>query len=103
MKQSLNNALKEAIHKMYIPKEIKGKYTFTVDEVNSCIVIRKIESKLIKIRLIKDYDVESFLLEGSVIHDCKELKKHYKGIHTSMFGSYVVKIPKTFCEVINKQ
>ena len=54
-----------------------------------------------KIRLIKDYDIESFLVEGSIIHDCKELKKHYKGMHTSMFGSYyIVKIPKTFCEVI---
>lgn len=53
-----------------------------------------------KIILIKDYDEDWFLFEGCVIHNCKELKKHFKGIFTSMWGSYTVKIPKEYCEII---
>ncbi len=46
-------------------------------------------------------DVE-FIPAGSVIQDVKELKKHFKGIWTSMFGTYEVKIPKKDCEIIHE-
>lgn len=37
--------------------------------------------------------------EGSVIEVQKELKTEYKGIWASMFGTYIVKVKKKYCEI----
>jgi hypothetical protein len=39
--------------------------------------------------------------KGSVIHVEKELKNEYKGLWTSMMGSYIVKVKKKYCEIKN--
>jgi len=36
--------------------------------------------------------------EGSGIYVEKELKKHYRGIWSSCFGSFHVKVPKDICK-----
>ena len=45
------------------------------------------------IKIIKDCEVPA----GSSIKVTKELKKHYKGIWSSMAGTYEVKIKKENC------
>jgi hypothetical protein len=37
--------------------------------------------------------------EGSVVRVEKELKYSYKGIWSSMMGSYTVKVLKKYCEI----
>ncbi len=49
---------------------------------------------LFKVKTIED--IEN-LPKGSGIYVTKELKKHYKGLWSSMFGSYEVKVPKDKC------
>ena len=48
-----------------------------------------------KVILKEDYDS---LLEGSVIEVEKVLKTKYKGIFSSMMGSYNVVVPKKICK-----
>ncbi len=56
-----------------------------------------------KVRLKEDYDVDSYLFEGTVLQDVKELKKHYKGLFCSRMGSYIVKVPKKYCVVVTEE
>ena len=37
---------------------------------------------------------------GSKIEVTKELKKHYKGLWPSMYGTYIVKAKKKFCIIV---
>jgi len=51
----------------------------------------------------KEFDVELTedcypMFKGSVLSVQKELKKHYKGIWSSMFGTYEMKVPKEICK-----
>jgi hypothetical protein len=39
--------------------------------------------------------------EGSGIYVTKELKKDYKGIWTSCFGTYTVKVPQNKCKKLD--
>ena len=52
------------------------------------------------IELIKDYDINKYLVEGTVLQECREQTRHYTGIYASMWGSYIVKVPKQYCKVI---
>lgn len=52
------------------------------------------------IELVRDFDINKYLVEGTVLQDCKEQTRHYTGIYDSMWGSYIVKVPKQFCKVI---
>lgn len=49
---------------------------------------------LFKVRTIEDIEE---LWAGSVIYVEKELKKYYKGMHSSMKGTYSIKVPKDKC------
>jgi hypothetical protein len=51
-----------------------------------------------KVKIIKEHNG---IPEGSVIHVEKELKNDYKGIWSSMIGSYTVKVKKKYCEIKN--
>lgn len=53
------------------------------------------------VEIIKDYDFSQYLIEGTVLQNCKEFKRHYTGIFASMWGSYIVKVPKQYCKVVN--
>lgn len=50
----------------------------------------------VRVRLTEDY---KGLPAGSSICVEKELKHYYKGIWSSMYGSYPVKVPKKICEI----
>ena len=50
-----------------------------------------------KVSTIKEHDG---IPEGSTIHVEKEFKNHYKGIWSSMAGSYIVKVKKKYCKII---
>jgi hypothetical protein len=50
-----------------------------------------------KVRVIKEHNG---IPEGSAIHVEKELKNDYKGIWSSMMGSYMIKVKKKYCEII---
>lgn len=52
------------------------------------------------VELVKDYDFSKYLVEGTVLASCKEHKRHYTGTFDSMWGSYIVKVPKQYCKVI---
>jgi DNA modification methylase len=52
------------------------------------------------VEIYKDYDFSKFLVSGTVLIMCKEHKRHYTGIFDSMWGSYIVKVPKQYCRVI---
>jgi len=53
------------------------------------------------VEIIKDCtDIVPYLYEGSVLQDVKELKTKYKGLHCSMYGSYIVTVPKNRCKII---
>jgi len=49
------------------------------------------------VRVIKEYHG---LWEGSVIQDCEEKENTYKGVHSSVYGTYVIEVPKNHCEEI---
>jgi hypothetical protein len=49
-----------------------------------------------KVTVIKEHNG---IPKGSVIHVEKELKNDYKGLWTSMMGSYIVKVKKKYCEI----
>lgn len=49
-----------------------------------------------KVRVIKEHNG---IPEGSTIHVEKELKNDYKGVWSSMMGSYGVKVKKKYCEI----
>ena len=53
------------------------------------------------VEIIKDYDPDQYLIEGTVLQNCKEFKKYYTGIFASMWGSYIVKVPKQYCKVVS--
>lgn len=38
------------------------------------------------------------LPEGSVLKEVKELKRSYKGLWCSSFGSFIVTVPKNMCK-----
>lgn len=52
------------------------------------------------VELIKDYDYNQYLVEGTVLQSCKEHKRHFTGIFASMWGSYIVKVPKQYCKIL---
>jgi hypothetical protein len=52
------------------------------------------------VEIVKDYDYSKYLVEGTVLQSCKEHKRHFTGIFASMFGSYIVKVPKQYCKII---
>lgn len=52
------------------------------------------------VELIKDYDFSKYLVTGTVLESCKEHKRHFTGILASMFGSYIVKVPKQYCKIV---
>jgi hypothetical protein len=55
-----------------------------------------------KIKIIKDYN-ELDLYAGSVLHDSIELETgYYEGVHSSMYGSFTLAVPKEYCEIINE-
>lgn len=49
-----------------------------------------------KVKVIKEHNG---IPDGSVIHVEKELKNDYKGIWSSMMGSYQVKVKKKYCVI----
>ena len=51
------------------------------------------------VRVIKEHNG---IPDGSVIHVEKELKNDYKGIWSSMMGSYPVKVKKKYCVIYEK-
>jgi hypothetical protein len=55
----------------------------------------------LQVKIIKDYDFSQYLVEGTVLQNCKEHKRHYTGVFASMWGSYIVKVPKQYCEILN--
>ncbi|NBW57904.1 hypothetical protein EBR43_09045 [bacterium] len=52
------------------------------------------------VEIVKDYDYSKYLVEGTVLQSCKEHKRHFTGIFASMWGSYIVKVPKQYCKII---
>lgn len=54
----------------------------------------------VTVEIIKDYDFSQFLVEGTVLQSCKEHKRHFTGIFASMWGSYIVKVPKQYCKIV---
>lgn len=52
-----------------------------------------------KVKVIKDYNG---LLEGSVIIVKEETETLYKGLWTSMYGSFNTSVEKSFCEIIEE-
>lgn len=55
-----------------------------------------------KVELIKDYDLESWLVKGIVIEDCILSDNHYIGLFISKIGRFVVNIPENYCKLINE-
>lgn len=49
-----------------------------------------------KVKIIKEHNK---IPKGSVIYVEKELKYDYKGVWSSMMGSYTIKVKKKYCEI----
>lgn len=52
------------------------------------------------VEIVRDYDYSKYLVEGTVLESCKEHKRHFTGIFASMWGSYIVKVPKQYCKIV---
>lgn len=50
-----------------------------------------------KVKLIKDYDVESWLFQGTILTDCILADNHYIGMFNSKLGNFVVNVPENYC------
>jgi hypothetical protein len=56
-----------------------------------------------KVRLIKDYDIESWLFQGTILHECILADSSYIGLFTSKIGNFVVNVPENYCELIDDE
>ena len=52
-----------------------------------------------KVKVIKDYHG---LPKGSVVRVTEETKTLYKGLWTSMYGSFHTQVKKSYCEIIEE-
>lgn len=55
-----------------------------------------------KVKLIKDYDLESWLFQGTILTDCILAENHYIGMFSSKLGNFVVNVPENFCVVVEE-
>lgn len=55
-----------------------------------------------KVELIKDFNVESFLVKGTILHECILSDNHYVGMFKSKIGNFIVNIPENYCKLINE-
>lgn len=56
-----------------------------------------------RVKLIKDYDVESWLFQGTILTDCILADNHYIGMFNSKLGNLVVNIPEQYCIEVEEQ
>lgn len=59
-------------------------------------------NKIMKVELVKDYDLESWLIKGTILHECILADNHYIGMFISNIGNFVVSIPENYCKLINE-
>lgn len=55
-----------------------------------------------KVELIKDYDVDSWLVKGTVLHECILADNNYIGMFFSRIGNFVINVPENYCKLINE-
>lgn len=56
---------------------------------------KKVNMKTVK--LIKDYDVESWLFKDTILTDCILADHYYIGMFKSKLGNFVVNVPEIYC------
>jgi hypothetical protein len=47
-----------------------------------------------KVKLLREHDG---VPAGSVLQEVVEIASHYQGVWSSMWGSYIITVPKKYC------
>lgn len=55
-----------------------------------------------KVRLIKDFDLEIWLFQGTILSDCILADNHYIGMFNTKLGNFVVSVPENYCVVVEE-